>query len=147
MDLISGVSLTPLKIISNPKGDVLHGLKKTDNGFKEFGEAYFSTIHKNIIKGWKSHLKMTLNLIVPVGEIKFVLYDQRVGSETFGKFNEIKLGLNNYQRLTVPPGVWMGFQGIGDHLNLLLNIANIIHEPEEAVGCELSDINYLWNQE
>jgi hypothetical protein len=41
----------------------------------------------------------------------------------------------------------MGFQGIGDHLNLLLNIANIVHEPEEAVGCELSEIKYLWIQD
>ena len=45
MDIIKGVSLTPIKIITNPKGDVMHALKRTDDSFSEFGEAYFSTIH------------------------------------------------------------------------------------------------------
>ena len=36
---------------------------------------------------------MTLNLSVPVGEIKFVLYDDRKNSKTFGEFDEINLSL------------------------------------------------------
>src|SRR3990167_5184647 len=111
--LMEGVLLTPLAVIPTPGGDVLHGMKKTDPGFIEFGEAYFSTIHYQEIKAWKKHLRMTLNLIVPQGEVRFVLHDDREYSSSFGKTIAISLSReHNYQRLTVPPDIWMAFQGL-----------------------------------
>ena len=73
---MDGVILTPLKQIYHPKGDIFHAMKKSDIGFDGFGEAYFSTINQNDIKGWKKHTKMTLNIVVPVGNIEFVVYDE-----------------------------------------------------------------------
>ena len=35
-------------------------------------EELFSTIKCNKIKAWKRHLKMTMNLIVPLGNVKFI---------------------------------------------------------------------------
>ena len=143
---IKGVLITALKQIKHPKGDVYHGIKKDDIGFINFGEAYFSTIKTKVIKAWKQHNKMTLNLIVPVGKIRFVLYDGRKDSNTFKQFNVIILSNENYNRLTIPPGVWMGFQGLGENLNMLLNVADIPHDPNEQVNIpmEESDINFSW---
>lgn len=135
---MDGVILTPLKQIYNLKGDIFHGMKKSDEGYDGFGEAYFSTIHQDDIKGWKKHTKMTLNLVVPIGEIKFVVYDE--GTKEF--FNA-KLSHQNYQRLTVKAGLWMAFRGIGEY-NMLLNLASIEHDPNEAINIELKEINYEW---
>jgi len=140
--MIEGVLLTPLKQIYHPKGDVFHGMKKGDPGFVDFGEAYFSTIHAGDIKPWKKHLRMTLNLIVPVGIIRFVLYDDREGSSTQGKTTSIELGTDNYQRLTVPPGLFMAFEGIGEELNLLLNVADLEHDPDEVERVDLDRFPY-----
>lgn len=135
---MDGVVLTSLKQIHHPKGDIFHAMKKSDNGFDGFGEAYFSTVNQNDIKGWKKHTKMTLNLLVPVGEIEFVVYN-----EITKKFFDIKLSQDNYQRLTVQAGLWMAFRGIGNQ-NMLLNLASIEHDPEEANNIELTDIAYNW---
>ena len=70
---MDGIILTPLTQIYNPKGDIFHAMKKTSDGYEGFGEAYFSTIPKGTVKPWKKHKLMTLNIIVPVGKIKFVL--------------------------------------------------------------------------
>jgi len=102
------VILTPLKQIIHPKGDIYHGMKKSDVGYDGFGEAYFSTINKEDIKGWKKHTLMTLNLVVPVGAIEFVVYDEE-GKSFFTQ----TLSQENYQRLTVKPNAWMAFRGIG----------------------------------
>ena len=59
---MDGVVLTPLKQISNPKGDIFHVMKKSDKGFDGFGEAYFSAINKDNTKGWKKHTEMTLTV-------------------------------------------------------------------------------------
>lgn len=136
---MDGVILTPLKQIHNPKGDIFHALKKSDAGFEGFGEAYFSTINSTDIKGWKKHTKMTLNLVVPVGAIKFVIFDER----TKKMVNET-LSQNNYQRLTIKPNLWVAFKGIGEGINMLLNLANMEHDPSEAVTCELEEIKYEW---
>ena len=53
ISIMDGITLTPLKQIFNPKGNIFHALKKSDIGFNGFGEAYFSTINQNEIKGWK----------------------------------------------------------------------------------------------
>ena len=101
--LIDGVLLTQQKIINVSGGDVFHGVKVSDLGFDGFGEAYFSTIEFGAIKGWKRHRLMTLNLLVPIGEIKFVIYDDRPASTTNGLFQEVTLSPSNYCRLTIPP--------------------------------------------
>jgi len=146
MDLLEGVIITPLKQIFHPLGDVFHGMKKSDAGFAGFGEAYFSTIKKGETKVWKKHLSMTLNIVVPMGKIRFVMYDDRPDSATFGDFNECVLSPEtNYARLTVPPQVWMAFQGLDDY-NLLLNIANLEHNPDEVERKQsLDEISYQWN--
>jgi len=135
---MDGVIITPLKQIHNPKGNVFHAMKKSDAGFAGFGEAYFSTIYKDDIKGWKKHTEMTLNLVVPIGAIEFVVYDEKTK-----EFFSITLSQNNYQRLTVKPNVWMAFRGI-DENNMLLNLASIEHDPSEAVNRELNEIKYEW---
>ena len=143
--IIEGVILTPLKQIVNPKGDLYHAMKQSDNGYKSFGEAYFSTVIKDEIKGWKKHTVMVLNLIVPIGAVEFIIYDDRIDSSTKNQFFSLILSQENYQRLTVPAGVWMAFRGIGEDLNMLLNIASIEHDPSEAISKELTHINYTWN--
>lgn len=142
---VEGVLLTPLKKIHHPKGDVFHGMKKSDAGFSGFGEAYFSTINFEDTKPWKKHLAMTLNFVVPMGEIRFVIYDDRGNSATKNCFFDVTLGENNYQRITIPPDVWVAFNGVGSSYNLLLNLANMEHDPNEIERKEnLSDIVYLW---
>ena len=133
------VILTPLKQIHNPKGDIFHAMKKSDVGFDGFGEAYFSTIHKGDVKGWKKHTKMTLNLVVPVGKIEFVLYN-----EDTKEFFSIELSQDNYQRLTVKPNLWMAFRGFEEN-SMLLNLASIEHDPSEAIKIDLSGIKYEWH--
>ncbi|MCT7546501.1 WxcM-like domain-containing protein [Aliarcobacter cryaerophilus] len=135
---MDGVILTPLKQIYHPKGDIFHAMKKSDIGFDGFGEAYFSTINQNDIKGWKKHTKMTLNIVVPVGNIEFVVYD-----ENSKEFFSTKLSHNNYQRLTVKSGLWMAFKGL-DKYNMLLNLASIEHDPNEAINIGIEEIKYEW---
>ena len=144
--LPEGVLVTPAKIISNENGDVLHGLKATDESFVSFGEAYFSTVRSGKRKGWKRHTRMTLNIVVPAGEIGFVLFDDRQASVTTGKFYEVTVSRKNYVRLTVPPGIWMAFYGKGEGENMLLNIASIPHDPTEAENLPLENdrIKYSW---
>ncbi|MBU6343542.1 MAG: dTDP-4-dehydrorhamnose 3,5-epimerase family protein [Bacteroidetes bacterium] len=136
--LIDGLQLSPLRVIPGELGDVYHGLKATDVSFQGFGEAYFSTVHCKAVKGWKMHTRMVLNLIVPVGAIRFVCFDNREDSPTRNKLSDITLSVQNYQRLTVPPLIWMAFQGVGSELNMLLNVASLPHDPGESISLPLN---------
>ena len=50
-NIISGVTVTRLSIINTKGGDILHGIKNIDKSYYGFGEAYFSLIKPNYIKG------------------------------------------------------------------------------------------------
>ncbi|MDA9842433.1 WxcM-like domain-containing protein [Gammaproteobacteria bacterium] len=130
--IIDKVISTPLKVINNEKGNILHAMKSTDNGFDGFGEAYFSEIKFNETKGWKKHTKMTLNFIVPLGEVQVNI------KENFDEMpSSYIIGESNYARLTIPPGLWVSFKGLSNHKSLILNIANIEHDPEESENIEI----------
>jgi dTDP-4-dehydrorhamnose 3,5-epimerase len=115
------------KIIPNSKGDIFMGLKDLDAGFNGFGEVYLTTIKKNQIKGWKLHLRMHLNLVVPVGEVEFIV------KNTEGEKHYFNLSQKPYQRLYVPPNYWVAFKGVGSTINLIMNVANIVHDDEEQL--------------
>jgi len=142
---INGVTTTPLSIIDTKGGEVLHAIKRSDYGFSGFGEAYFSTIEHNAIKGWKRHKEMVLNLVVPIGSVRFILYDDR--KDQLSQFQEVVLSLTSeYARLTVPPMIWVGFQGLDQQSSLVLNIANIEHSQEEIERKGLDEIKFNWGK-
>jgi dTDP-4-dehydrorhamnose 3,5-epimerase len=135
---MDGVTLTPLKRIPSEKGDVMHALKATEASFSGFGEAYFTQIISGCTKGWKRHNRMTLNLVVVHGKVKFVIYDERNHL-----FEEVILSPeSNYQRLTIAPGLWMAFHGMGEGVSTVMDIIPEPHDPSEADNMELSKIDY-----
>lgn len=142
--VLEGVEITPLKIIKNASGDVMHGLKSSENQFKGFGEAYFSKILKDEIKGWKAHKKMTMNLIVPFGEVKFVMYDDRDMSSTKNEFYVCTLSKNNYKRITIPPNIWLAFQGKVFSESVIFNLASVKHDDNEVLKKDIKEIKFIW---
>ena len=51
---INEIKTTLFSIIETEGGEVLHAMKKSDQGFSGFGEAYFSSINPGAIKFAKS---------------------------------------------------------------------------------------------
>mgnify|MGYP001190977645 CR=1 FL=1 len=142
--LIQEICLTPLDKIQTSGGSVLHALKSSETNFVGFGEAYFSVVNYGMIRGWKKHNEMTSNIIVPVGSIKFVLFDETKTSKKEAFF-EVTLSLDNYYRLTIPPGIWLAFQGLSKKENILLNLSNLEHQPSESVQKDISEFDYDWS--
>ena len=140
---IEGVDLYPLRHINVPKGDIFHILRATDPGYAGFGEVYISEIEQGEAKGWKRHNRMPLNIVVIKGAIGFVIYDDRPQSPTRGRFQTVVLSKpDNYQRLTVAPGLWMAFYGIAPDTSMLIDLIPEVHDPEEADRLDLSDIPF-----
>ena len=141
---IDGVLIIPQKIIDVIGGDVLHGMKSSDPGYMGFGEAYFSMVDPGVVKAWKRHREMTLNLIIPFGAVRLVFYDDRGNSMSKGRYKEIIISRDNYCRVKVPPMVWFGFQGVYQNTSVLLNIADVEHSPGEVDKKDINDIKYSW---
>lgn len=135
---VEKILVTPLKRIPLEGGDVLHGMKCSDPGYVDFGEAYFSIIEAGAVKAWKRHLCMTLNFVVPVGSVQFVFLDGQ------GAIREEVVGVERYVRLTVPPGLWFGFKGLTAPYSLLMNVADIPHDPAEIERKGLEEIQFNW---
>lgn len=144
--MIEGVKITPLKQILDERGKIMHMMRCDAAGFPGFGEIYFSCVHPGAIKGWHIHKEMVLNYAVPHGNIKFVLYDDRSASATRGELQEIFLGPDHYCLVTVPPGVWNGFKGIGQEMAIVANCASIPHRADEIDRLDPFDpaIPYNW---
>ena len=141
--MLEGFKIIKLKQFFLEEGNLFHGLKNSDDGYDKFGEIYFSFINENSIKAWKFHKKMTLNLIVPVGSIRFNFLDFREESSTFKEKFTLTLSDKDYSRLTVPPKIWFGFKGLGDKTNLLVNIANMPHDDNEVETKDIDKFEFI----
>jgi dTDP-4-dehydrorhamnose 3,5-epimerase len=144
--VIEGVKIQQLRQITDERGVILHMLRVDAPHFEQFGEIYFSMVYPGVIKGWHVHDRMTLNYAVPVGLIKMVLYDDREESPTQGELMEMVTGERNYQLITVPPGVWNGFKGVGTVPALVANCSTIPHDANEIHRKDPldNDIPYDW---
>ncbi len=146
-NLIDGLMLTSLRQIHDERGAVFHFLKSESVNFRHFGESYFSKINEGVVKGWKLHFRAFQNMCVPVGRIKFVVYDVRRDSQTFGMINEIILDDSvNYHLLSLPSNIWYSFRAIDCDFALLANISSELHDINECIQLPLENdvIEYRW---
>ncbi|MCW5682811.1 MAG: dTDP-4-dehydrorhamnose 3,5-epimerase [Pseudolabrys sp.] len=137
--LIDRVVATPLAVIPLAAGDVMHAMKSSSPGYAGFGEAYFSCLVPGAMKGWKKHSRMTLNLVVPVGVVRFGIVDADTQEARL-----YQLGPQNYVRLTVPPGLWMAFRSGSSETSIVLNLADIEHDPSEAETLAQDAVPFDW---
>ena len=105
------INLTSLDTISLDEGNIVKFLTSDSSSFAGFGEVYFSYINPQIIKGWKQHTSMTMNLTVVTGAVDFVFYDSN-----YNFFKSLSINSTQPSLLTVGPGYW-----------LLLNVSPPIH--------------------
>ena len=143
---IEGIKVTPLKIIKDHRGSVMHMIRNDNEVFEEFGEIYFSTIFENKIKAWHLHKEATLNYACVFGKVKLVLFDERKTSKTYGEYQELLLSLDNYSLITIPSNIWNGFKGMNKESSIIANCLNLPHNEKEMVRLEIDDMrfNYKW---
>jgi len=143
--VIDGVTVVPLRRIPDERGTVHHMLKRTDPYFIQFGEIYFTTIYREVVKGWHRHREMTLNYACIWGRIKLVLFDDREGSSTRNELNEHFLGPDDYSLVVIPPGVWNGFKGMAE-TSVVANCCTHPHDPARSDRLDpfVNEIPYDW---
>lgn len=126
------------EIIKHTRGNLLKLFKKKKNENIFFKEVYCTWIKKNKIKGWKKHTKMTMNIKVIMGKVKFIL------SKDMKSFKKIIISENDKFLLTISKNIFFAFQGL-DKKNEILNFSNIKHSKKECINLPLNRINYKWN--
>lgn len=140
--MTAGVTLRPLRQFPDDRGTVLHMLRANDAHFERFGETYFSTIRQGKVKAWHKHKTKTANLAVPIGTVKVVIYAEG------GQPEEITLGREHYQLLTIRPGIWYGFEGLAEGESLIANCATEPFETAEGedLPSDTDRIPYRWGK-
>ena len=144
--MIHDVKITPLKIISDNRGKVMHMLRTDSQVFKKFGEIYFSTIYHQSIKGWHLHKESVLNYVCIKGKVKLVLFDNRKESSTKGVYQELILSPEDYFLVTIPPNIWNGFKGLDRAESIIANCLTLPHNEREMLRKDPFDksFNYKW---
>ena len=145
--MIHDVVVTPLKQIPDERGKVMHMLRSDAPGFAGFGEIYFSCVNAGAVKAWRRHRRLVSNYAVPLGRIRLALYDARPDSQTNGEVQELVIGEDHYCLVTIPPGIWTGFQGLGSTMSIVANCASLPHDPAESERCDpfANDIPFKWD--
>ena len=137
---LDDITVRILKRIPTPGSDILHALNSKDKEYINFGEAYFSSVEYGFVKAWKLQKLMTMNFIVPIGQVRFVFHLQN----NFNKYRILEIGEDHYALLSVPPGIWYGFTGIRKSLNLILNITDVPHDSNNIKRKDINECNYKW---
>ena len=131
------VMLRSIKRIPLTNGDVLRAIKASDSGFSGFGEAYFSYIHNRAIKAWKLHKRYTANFICPFGKVKVMVYKEispGVAAAEYPKEFILSDTDEQYQCITIPPGIWYGFEGLSNPTSLIFSLLNGEHDQNEQLS-------------
>ena len=101
--------------------------------FTTFGECYFSEMIPGAVKAWKRHSEQTQHLAVPIGRVRFVIYDDRELSPTNGSLEVVELGRpDHYNRLRIPKDLWYGFTCLSDKPALIANCTDQPHDPTDT---------------
>jgi dTDP-4-dehydrorhamnose 3,5-epimerase len=148
-DEIDGVWVKDLRVVADERGRLMEILRRDDEGFDRFGQAYLSTTYPGVVKGWHLH-KVQDDFITCVrGMLKLVIYDDREESPTRGMLKEYFIGDHNPQLVKVPAGTYHGWKCISPEEALVINIPSepYSHEApdEHRAPWDTPDIPYSWD--
>ena len=90
------------------------------------------------------HKKITLNIVVPIGNVRFVLFEMK--KNKVSKIEEVKIGQDDYRLLTINPKIWYGFIGISKNPSMIVSLTNMLHDENEMVRENINFFDYNWRK-
>ncbi|TFH46375.1 MAG: dTDP-4-dehydrorhamnose 3,5-epimerase [ANME-2 cluster archaeon] len=148
VEQIKGVKTKNLRVIPDERGWLMEILRSDDEIFQQFGQVYITTAYPGVVKGWHYHKKHTDNFTCVYGMMKVALYDAGDDSSTKGTIMEFFVGEKNPLLISVPPGVYHGFKGIGTETAYFLSVPTLPYnyqEPDEyRLPPDTKEIPYDW---
>tara|TARA_B100000989_G_scaffold296217_2_gene278984 strand:+ start:1412 stop:1825 length:414 start_codon:yes stop_codon:yes gene_type:complete len=126
---LSSFSKSSFKIKKNIQGNVYKILNKDSKIYHGFGELYITTLNINVSKGWIYHKKMTSNVFVVKGKVKFFLKNNNYTTKKI-------LSENRNEILTIKPKVWFKIVNLVNKTSKIINFASLKHNPNEVIKKE-----------
>ncbi len=149
-ELIQGVQVKTLRLLPDERGRLMEILRKDDECFEKFGQAYITSAYPGVVKAWHYHKLQNDNMTVIKGMAKIVLYDDRENSPTRGVINEFFAGEHNHLLVHIPKFIWHGFKCISERECIIINIVtecyNYQNPDEYRKPPHNSDIPYDWTR-
>jgi dTDP-4-dehydrorhamnose 3,5-epimerase len=84
--------------------------------------AYQASIRPKAIKGWIVHKKQDDRIYTLLGVMRWVFYDAREESPTFGMINQFTFSERNRALFVIPCGVYHAVQNVGDTDAIFINL-------------------------
>lgn len=142
---IAGVFVESEKIIPDERGNIYKFIYYHDmRGRGIIKDVYITKIRAGQIKAWHGYQTKTLSYVCVQGLVKVVLWDKREDSATYNQVEEHFIGTENYQRITLPPGVFHGFKGIDDAVVVV--VADEVYDDAKVIREDVSGCWYDWRE-
>jgi dTDP-4-dehydrorhamnose 3,5-epimerase len=149
---IPGLTLTPLTLIPDDRGYLLELLRADSPGFTGFGQVYLSATYPGVVKAWHRHRKQTDQFVCVAGAVKVVVLWEEAqpvpgsGAPQWHTYEKV-LSAQTPQRLTIPPGLYHGWQALGPETALVLNCCDQPYnyeQPDEERVAAHGVLPYDW---
>lgn len=138
------VHVKKLKIHLDDRGYLYEILRKDDNCFSEYGQAYISAINPGVVKGFHRHFKQTDHVCCVQGQIKLVTIEVDSRDAAGAIIKEFHLSPLDPKLIIIPPEVFHGWMCIGNEQALVLNISSVPFDPDNPDEQRVDPHTNLW---
>ena len=141
--LIEGVQFRPTRPVPHDDGVVTEIARSSwDILQSPIVQVHMTTTLPGRVRAWGLHQSVSDRLFVVSGLIKFVVFDGRTASPTFGKINEITVSEKNPGLLIISPNLYHGWKNIG------VTEAAIINMPDQMYNYDKPDaLDLAWDSD
>jgi dTDP-4-dehydrorhamnose 3,5-epimerase len=139
LDLIDGVRYRFARPVSHYHGHLTE-VFRADWGLTEAPVVQVTSTltFPGRIRAWGIHRFTIDRLFAATGSLLMVCYDGRRDSPTFGRINEFMLGGRNPGLVVIPPGIYHGWQNIGDDEATIVSMPSQLYNYDAPDRWELS---------
>lgn len=112
----------------------------------DFAESYYSTSRRGVVRGMHLQLPPLAHCKIVycvAGAVRDVLIDLRVGSPTYGKWEDYQIDSEVPTALYIPEGIAHGFCALSESATLVY-LTTSIHDPALDAGVRWDSFGYEW---
>ncbi|UCF68328.1 MAG: dTDP-4-dehydrorhamnose 3,5-epimerase family protein [Acidobacteriota bacterium] len=148
--MIEGVCVDRLEPRVDERGRLVELFRRDDPATRDYGQIHVTTLYPGVVKAWHRHRRRADVIAVVAGMARLGLYDERQGSATEGELNQFFLGVHAPMRITIPPGVWFGFKGMGTDEAVIVVLTSQPFDPrdpdEDRLDPLVNEIPFDWDR-